>query len=234
VCGRMVLTRSAREIVDAFDLDPDEATLELEARYNVAPTQDVPAIRVGDDGARHLSLLHWGLIPFWARDKSIGNRLINARSETAADKPAFRAAMRRRRCVVPADGFYEWLRPPAPPGTKSRPKSIPHYFRRSDGELLAIASLWEEWTDKSTGEIVESCTLLTTAANADVQPIHDRMPVLLERSDLSIWLDPSAEDPYALESLLHPAPAGCLEAHRVKTAVNNARYDEPDCIVPVD
>lgn len=234
MCGRMVLTRSASEIADAFDLAPGEAGLELVPRYNIAPTQDVAAVRVGEDGERHLALLYWGLVPFWARDKSIGSRLINARSETAAEKPAFRAAMRRRRCVVPVDGFYEWLRPPAEPGQKGRPRRVPHYFRPADGAVLGIAGLFEAWTDKATGEVVESCTLLTTEANAAVRPIHHRMPVLLARADVAAWLDPAAEDPFVLESLLCPAPDGLLEAVRVGTAVNNPRHDAPDCIAPAD
>jgi putative SOS response-associated peptidase YedK len=229
----MVLTRSGHEIADAFDLAPGDAVLEVVPRYNVAPTQSVVAVRTGDDGARHLAWLHWGLVPFWARDKSIGNRMINARAETAAEKPAFRAAMRHRRCVVPADGFYEWLRPSPPPGTKGRPKSIPHYFTAADGALLAIAGLWEEWTDKTTGEVLESCTLLTTEAGPDVRPIHHRMPVLLAPDGVSAWLDPATDDAFALDPLLHPAPEGFLTARRVGTAVNDARHDGPDCIAPV-
>jgi len=229
----MVLTRSAREIADAFDLAPGETGFELAPRYNVAPTQDVVAIRGDAAGRRHLGLLYWGLVPSWAREKSIGSRLINARAETAAEKPAFRAAMRRRRCVVPVDGFYEWLRPAPAPGTRARPRSVPHYFRAADGSLLGIAGLWEEWTDPATGEVVESCTLLTTEANDDVRPIHHRMPVLLPRDAVAAWLDPAADDGRTLSGLLAPARAGLLEVVRVGLAVNDARHDAPDCIAPV-
>ncbi len=232
MCGRMVLTRSAREIAEEFDLAEGETGFEFSARYNVAPTQEVAAIRVGPDGRRHLSLLHWGFVPFWARDKSIGNRMINARSETAAEKPSFRTALRRRRCIVPADGFYEWRRPAPEPGSKKRPPSIPHYFSAADGHLLPIAGLWEEWTDRETGEFLESCTLLTTDANPDVLPVHHRMPVILRRADLDAWLDPGLEDAAAVTPLLAPAAAGVLASLRVGTQVNNPRHDAPDCIEP--
>jgi len=233
VCGRMVLTRSATEIAEAFDLPPDETGFELAPRYNIAPTQDVLAIRADAGGHRHATWLYWGLVPFWAKEKSIGSRMINARAETAASKPAFRAAMRRRRCVVPADGFYEWLRPDPPPGTRGRPRSIPHFFRPADGGLLPIAGLWEAWTDESTGEHLESCTLLTTDASGDVRPVHHRMPVVLPRDDLDRWLDPGSDDAIAVADLLRPAPDGHLACHRVGTAVNDARHDAPDCIEPV-
>lgn len=233
MCGRMVLTRSAKEIADEFDLADGETGFELSARYNVAPTQDVAAIRVGEDGRRYLSLLHWGLVPFWAKEKSIGNRMINARAETAAEKPSFRTALRRRRCVVPVDGFYEWQRPAAEPGVKRRPPSVPHYFRAADGRMLPFAGLFEEWTDRATGEVLESCTLLTTTANADVEPVHHRMPVILRHRDLDAWLDPELHDAASVTPLLVPAEAGALDVARVGTRVNNPRYDERDCIVPV-
>lgn len=232
MCGRMVLTRSAREIAEEFDIADGETGFELSERYNVAPTQDVAAIRVDEDGRRHLSLLHWGLVPFWAKEKSIGNRMINARAETAAEKPSFRTALRRRRCVVPADGFYEWRRPPAESGAKRKPPSIPYYFRGADGHMLPFAGLWEEWTDKATGEVLESCTLLTTEANGDVRPVHHRMPVILKRSDLDEWLDPGTVDAAAVSPLLVPADEGVLDVVRVGTQVNNPRHDAPDCIAP--
>ena len=165
MCGRMVVTRSAHEIAELFDLVADPEECELGPRYNVAPSQDIMAIRMRAGEGRGLSLLHWGLIPSWAKQRSIAYRMINARSETAHEKPAFRRALRARRCIVPADGFYEWQQPAAPESGGKAPKKVPHYFRHSEAEALAIAGLWETWTDRATGEVVESCTLLTTEAN---------------------------------------------------------------------
>jgi putative SOS response-associated peptidase YedK len=174
MCGRMVLTRTAHELGEIFDAEPDAPDWELGPRYNVAPSQDVLALRSGSDGGRVLARLHWGLIPSWARERAVGYRMINARSETAAEKPSFRKALRARRCIVPADGFYEWQSPNEGDEQfgnrpKGKPTKIPHFFRNPAGRTLAIAGLWESWTDPSTGEVVESCTLLTTEANHDVR-----------------------------------------------------------------
>jgi putative SOS response-associated peptidase YedK len=234
----MVLTRSAREIAQAFDVADAEALLELAPSWNVAPTQNIAAVRVDEHGARSLDALHWGLIPFWAKDRSIGARMINARAETAAEKPSFRSALKRRRCIVPADGFYEWQRPKSE-GEAGRGKaggklpSVPHYFRGREGVLLAIAGLWEEWTDKGSGEVVTSCTLLTTEANDVVGLAHHRMPVLLDPGDFQSWLDPRVTEAALVEGLLVPAPEHLLEAIRVSSLVNNPRNDEPACIEPV-
>lgn len=225
MCGRMVLTRSVAEIAETFGaLDPG---LVLEPRYNVAPSLEIPAVRAGE-GARAVSLLRWGLVPGWAKDASIGNRLINARSETAAEKPSFRAAVRKRRCLVPIDGFYEW----AKPLEKGAPKT-PHYFSASDGGLLAIAGLWESWTHRETGEVIETCTLLTTEANAVVRPVHHRMPVLLDRRDFEPWLDPTLQDVARVVALLVPSPPDRLQAVVVSDHVNSPRNDDPSCIAPV-
>ena len=243
MCGRMVLTRSAGEIAAEFELD---SVVELMPRYNIAPSQPIGAIRVDAEGERGLSLLHWGLVPGWAKDRSVGYRMINARSETAAEKPSFRTALRRRRCIVPADAFYEWQRIDEPQQEATpRPKSaakkagarsgaarIPHLFRRSDGGLLAIAGLWESWTDREIGEVVESCTLLTTEANAAVRRVHHRMPVLLEPRDFSIWLDPQEISADAVLGLLVPASLDRLESYTVTTHVNDPRNEDPACIEP--
>lgn len=221
MCGRMVLTRSASEIAEAFEL---ETVLELQPRYNVAPSQLVPAVRALEGGARSLAMLRWGLIPSWAKDRSIGNRLINARSETAAEKPSFRVALRRRRCIVPADGFYEW---------KGKAPAIPHLFRAADGGLLAIAGLYEEWTDRESGEVIESCTLLTTESNLTVRAVHDRMPVLLEPRDHSLWLDPDETRAEAVLGLLVPSPPDRLVGTEVSTFVNDPRNEDARCIEPV-
>jgi putative SOS response-associated peptidase YedK len=214
----MVLTRSASEIAAAFEA---EGVLELLPRYNVAPSQAIVAVRIEADGVRHLTELRWGLIPGWAKDRAIGNRLINARSETVAEKPSFRAALKRRRCVVPADGFYEW---------QGKAPARPHFFSAADGGLLAIAGLWEEWTDKATGELIESCTLLTTEANQLVRPIHHRMPVLLERDDLGRWLDTSKNDAESVRGLMVPSSPDRLVATEVSTLVNDPRNEDPRCV----
>ena len=229
MCGRMVLTRSAREIAEAFDLASDPADYELGPRYNVAPSQDVVTIRADAQGGRAMASLHWGLLPSWAKERSTAYRMINARSETASEKPSFRSALRARRCIVPADGFYEWQQPGKVPGQGKATKR-PHYFRSPSGNLLGIAGLWETWADRATGEVVESCTLLTTAANADVRPVHHRMPVFLAPADHALWLDPQCSDVSLLEPLMVPAEAGYLEAIEVGTRVNNPRNEDPRCI----
>ncbi len=223
MCGRMVLTRSASEIADAFEL---EMVVELSASYNIAPGRPIAAIRLGPGRARQLSLLHWGLVPAWAKERSIGNRLINARSETAAQKPSFRSALASRRCIVPADGFYEWS------GT-GRGRRVPHLFRRRDGGLLAIAGLWEEWRDRASDERLLSCTLLTTEANAAVRPVHDRMPVLLEPTDFESWLDPERVAAQEAARLLVPSAPDRLERVLVSQHVNDPRNDDASCIAPV-
>ena len=235
MCGRMVLTRTAHELGEIFDAEPDAPDCELGPRYNVAPSQDVLALRGGSGGGRALARLHWGLIPSWARERAVGYRMINARSETAAEKPSFRKALRARRCIVPADGFYEWQSPSEEdPRFGNRPKrkptKIPHFFRNPAGRTLAIAGLWESWTDTGTGEVVESCTLLTTEANDDVRPVHHRMPVFLDAKDYAVWLDPDLSDIEPLQALMVPAPDGLLEATRVSVWVNNPRNEDARCI----
>jgi len=239
MCGRMVLTRSASEIAEAFGLESD---LELQPSYNVAPSLPVPVVRANASRGRRLDCLRWGLIPGWARDPAIGNRMINARSETVAEKPAFRAALRRRRCLVPADGFYEW----APAPAKGEP-ACPHYFHAPKGELLAIAGLWESWRGDGGAEgsregsgggsreegVIESVTLITTEANSTVRPVHHRMPVLLEARDFDLWLDPAVEAPEQVLSLLVPSAPDGLEHHAVSPLVNNPRNDDPGRIEPL-
>ncbi|HIL02571.1 MAG TPA: SOS response-associated peptidase [Myxococcales bacterium] len=235
MCGRMVLTRTAHELGEIFDAEPEAPDCELGPRYNVAPSQDVLALRGGSGGGRVLARLHWGLIPSWARERAVGYRMINARSETAAEKPSFRKALGARRCIVPADGFYEWQSPSEEdPRIGNRPKGkptkIPHFFRNPAGRTLAIAGLWESWTDSGTGEVVESCTLLTTEANDDVRPVHHRMPVFLDAKDYAAWLDPDLSDIEPLQALMVPAPVGLLEATRVSVWVNNPRNEDARCI----
>jgi putative SOS response-associated peptidase YedK len=184
-------------------------------RYNVAPTQSVPVIRQHDD---HLELtdLRWGLIPHWAHDASIGNRLINARGETVASKPSFRESFRSRRCIVPVSGFYEW----------KKPERQPFYFQMSDSKPFVLAGLWDKWGD------VESFTVITTTANALVAPLHDRMPVILEKADLGLWLDQKVEDAGLLQPLIHPLSAEKMVSKAVNKWVNKATNEGPECVAP--
>jgi putative SOS response-associated peptidase YedK len=221
MCGRFTLTTSAAELAEHFDLaEPPR----LAPRYNVAPAQEVAAVRVLVQGqGREVQLLHWGLIPPWAKDPKVGYRMINARCETVETKPAYRAAYRRRRCLVLADGFYEWQR-------QGRTKQ-PYLIRLRAGGPFGIAGLWERWQDPD-GETVESCTLLTCEANELVARIHDRMPVILHPDDYEAWLDPELQDPARLEPMLRPCPADMLELIPVSAWVNNPRNDDPRCLEP--
>ncbi len=210
-------------------LDLIGTPLNLRPRYNIAPSQDVAVARAAPDG-RTLAMLRWGLIPAWARDSAIGHKLINARSETAAEKPSFRSAFRHRRCLIPADGFYEWQRRG---GTRQ-----PWLFGLRDGAPLVFAGLWERWTvpegaaltrslaERSPGNAVETCTILTTAANETAAPVHGRMPVILP---------PDAWDPWLAgeEVPLGPYPAGDMTAHPVSTHVNRPANDDPRCVEPI-
>ncbi|MFP6639287.1 MAG: SOS response-associated peptidase [Myxococcota bacterium] len=236
MCGRMVLTRSADEIADAFEASSDLAIAQLAARYNVAPGQTIVAVRMEANKGRRLVDLYWGLIPFWAKQRESLKPMINARSETAASKPTFRAAMTQRRCLVPIDGFYEWQRAGSRNGQAKggRIPAVPHYFRASDRRILAVAGLWESWTDRQTGEVLESCALLTTQANEVVGAIHHRMPVLLTSRDWELWLDPGCQDSDRVIPLLGPAAPGALEVVRVGTYVNDARHEDSRCIEPVE
>jgi putative SOS response-associated peptidase YedK len=219
MCGRTTLIADARAVADLFDL---AVVPELFPRYNVAPTQSILAVRLAD-GRREAVTLRWGLIPSWSKDSAGAARLINARSETVADKPAFRSAFRKRRCLVPADGFFEWQ--PQPRGKQ------PFLFRRPDGGLFAIAGLWENWTAPN-GNTFETCALLTTEANAVVRPLHERMPVLVGVGDFERWFNPAAA-PGDLLPLLRSAADDLLTAQPVQPFVNNARHEGPRCVEPL-
>lgn len=221
MCGRFTLRVSPKVIAEqfaVFEVPP------FTARFNIAPTQAVPVIRLAPEQAeprRELAWLRWGLVPSWAQDASIGSRLINARAETAASKPAFRAAMRRRRCLVAADGFYEWR--------AGGPKKQPYFIHFRDDRPFAFAGLWEAWEGPQHAAL-ETCTLLTTEANALLRPIHDRMPVILPPVAYESWLDPEVEAPQALLPLLAPHPNDPLEAYAVSGFVNSPAHDSPQCI----
>ena len=214
MCGRFTLRTPAHVLIEHFGLHGE---LQLPLRYNIAPTQDVVVIRQAETG-RELATMRWGLVPAWADDPKIGNRMINARSEDAATKPSFRSAMQRRRCLVAADGFYEWQ-------TVGKKKQ-PHYIRRADGQPFAFAGLWEAW--RKVEPPLESCTILTTAAAKSIQWLHDRMPVILSPADYDAWLNPAQQDSSKLAYLFEGF--GELTTSPVNPVVNNARHDGPDCI----
>jgi len=228
MCGRFTLRTPATVLIEHFDLDVrgDRQMPLFEARYNIAPTQDVLVVRADPaDGRRVAEMLRWGLIPSWsASDKAgSGPPQINARAETLAEKPTFRTAFRRRRCLIPADGFYEWQ--PTPGG--SRGKKQPYYIHRPDGAPFAFAGLWERW---GTREAIESCTIVTTTANRTLRELHERMPVILAPGDYSTWLDAKIEDPAALQTLLAPCGEDELVAEPIGTHVNKVANDDPRCI----
>lgn len=223
MCGRITLTSSAGELASQFELDPGFELAPLEPRYNVAPSQDVATVREDADRRRVVSFERWGLVPHWAKDPAIGNRMINARAESVATKAAFSNALRSRRCIVPADGFYEW--------SGSGAERRPYVFRRPDGAMIGIAGLYERWIGEG-GEVVDSCTLITTRANETLAPFHDRMPVILAPGDYGRWLDRAEEDPEAVTPLLEPCPPDWLTPSPVSSRINNPRNDDPECLVP--
>ena len=219
MCGRYSLKADLGELAQRFEFDGD--WLAFESKYNVAPTQEVLTVVGGE--SRRAGYMRWGLIPSWAKDPSIGSRTINARAETVADKPSFRNALRRR-CLVLADGFYEWQKS----GSRRRPMRV---VMRS-GEPFAFAGLWETWRDPE-GEVVPSCTIITTEANDLLRAIHDRMPVILSRDGEDLWLDVAEGDPAALAHVLKPYPADEMEAYEVSSIVNSYTNDGPEVIEPV-
>jgi putative SOS response-associated peptidase YedK len=219
MCGRFVSASPPDEIAAYFDAQPSEAA--LDASYNVAPTTDIYAV-LEDGGVRHVDAFHWGLIPLWAKDAKIGSRMINARADSLADKNAYKSAFRKRRCLIPADGFYEWKKIP---GEK---RKQPYYIQRRDGERLAFAGLWEVWRgpDKDQ-EPLRSATIITTEPNSLMAKIHNRMPVILPESAWATWLDRDNDDLDLLGKLLVPAPPRLLTMHPVSTDVNNVRNNGP-------
>jgi putative SOS response-associated peptidase YedK len=219
MCGRMTLRTPGKIVAQEFGLFdvPD-----LRPRYNVAPGQPVAVVRQRP-GGRELAFLRWGLIPAWPDDPSIGDHLANARSETAATKPSFGQAYHSRRCLVLADGFYEWQR------TDGRKQ--PYYVRRLDGRPFGLAGLWERW--EKGDEPVETCTILTTDANELMQSIHERMPVIIPPEQYGVWLDPRFPDQRRLAELLRPAPSPGMKAYPVGTIVNDPQHDVPACVEPL-
>lgn len=220
MCGRYTLTADIDTISQRFKLDTHG--LKIEPRYNIAPSQEAPVIVVED--GKVLKMMKWGLIPFWAKDESIASKTINARAETLHHKPSFKKSLTGKRCLVPADGFYEWKK-------EGRGK-IPIRFVLKNRDVFAFAGLWDTWRNQ-IGELVFSFTIITTKANALVRPIHNRMPVILKKEYEELWLDPKVNDIDKLLSLLIPYPPEMMEAYRVSSLVNSPKEDSPECIKPV-
>lgn len=223
MCGRFSLFGSIDDLRSYFKISVQRAIFDLPPRYNVAPSQQVAVVRV-EEGERRLALLRWGLVPFWAESPKVGYRMINARAESAHKTPAFRAAFRKRRCIIPASGFFEWEHE----GKAKRP----FFIYRKDGAPLAFAGLWEYWEGEEKGEarIIESCAILTTTAAGPVAKLHNRMPVILEPEDFDRWLDPAEEDKDNLSSLLKPPVEGMLDTHPVSKYVNKPDHEGKECI----
>ena len=226
MCGRYALTTPSDVLAKLLEITSGSALGGYALRYNLAPSEPAPVIRLSRDGTeRSLDLLQWGLVPFWADDPKVGYKMINARSETAAEKPAYRRAFERRRCVVPADGFYEWQ--------KLHRAKQPYLIRRIDGDPMIFAGLWDRWRGQAD-EPVDTFTILTTAANDQLRPLHDRMPVILEPEDVESWLDPAVSDAARLGPLLRPAADGVLTTHPVSVRVNKPENDDPSLLEPVE
>jgi putative SOS response-associated peptidase YedK len=223
MCGRTALTASPEDLREIFDL---EETPHLVPHYNVAPSQPQAVVRVMRTGERKMELLRWGLVPFWASDVKAGNRLSLARVETVATSPAFREALKKRRCLVVVDGFYEWKQDPAGGTTRGRKKSQPYFLRRPNGAPFAIAGLWDKWVSKD-GEVVESCAMLTQPARPPVDAIHDRMPIVLAEDAWDRWLDRGVSD---VSALLRRDHAPELVMYPVSPYVNDPRHDDPQCL----
>jgi putative SOS response-associated peptidase YedK len=224
MCGRYRLSRRKQLVEEYFDVSSDSE--DWNPRFNIAPTQPVPVVRQHPkEPRRDLSLMRWGLIPSWAKDTSGAARMINARSETAHTLPAFREAMKLRRCLVPADGFYEWKKTPT--------SKQPFCFEVNDGELFAFAGLWERWRDPS-GEWVKSCSILTTTPNAVTSAVHDRMPVILEPHSYDLWLDPGMTNVQVVSELLKPFEPLLMRSYPVSTRINHVANDDEECSAPVE
>ena len=252
MCGRFVSSSRPDKIAEFFGAScdggegpdgdgPGGAAAQgerLESSFNVAPTNDVYAVVARADGHRELTTYRWGLVPSWAKDVKIGSKMINARGETLAEKPAFKGLFRKHRLLVPMDGFYEWQVQASAEGevAGSKPRKTPMFIHRTDGQQLAVAGLWAAWKEPGSpadAPWLHTCTVITTAANATMAPVHDRMPVLLAPDAWERWLDPGFHDMVALQSLLVPAPDNVLTMHAVSTAVNSVRNKGAELVAPV-
>lgn len=229
MCGRFTLRTPLNRLIEQFMVMPID-DLRMVPRYNIAPTQPIAVVRADPErpDQRQLTMARWGLIPSWAKDVSVGNRMINARAETVATKPAFRHVFRHRRCLVIADGYYEWRR-----GKTSKSVKQPYYFQPVDGQTMAFAGLWETWRAPD-GQVIESATIITTAANDFTRPFHDRMPAILGADHHESWLATTVDDTTRLRNILRPCRPDLLSAVPVSRTVNNPRNDQPQCIEPID
>jgi putative SOS response-associated peptidase YedK len=224
MCGRYRLSRRKQIIEEHFDTADWQE--DWSPRYNIAPTQPIPVIRQHPkEPIRQISTMRWGLVPSWAKDTSGAARMINARSETAATKPAFRDPLRYRRCVIPADAFYEWKR--------TATSKQPYCFEVNDGELFAFAGLWDGWKDAS-GQWVRSCSILTTTPNAVTSAVHDRMPVILGKDDYDVWLDPGMTDVQIVSELLKPCDARTMRCYPISKRINHVANGDEECSRPVE
>lgn len=222
MCGRFSLTAELDVLIERFQID--QVTIDnYSARYNIAPSQQIPTI-IRANNENRLGTLRWGLIPFWAKDASISNKLINARSETAEEKASFKHALKKRRCVILSDGFYEWK--------KDKDRKIPMRIQVNNGEPFAMAGLWEQWKDGE--KTIYTCTILTTEANEMMKDIHNRMPVILPRDKEHDWIDPSLEDFNILKDIMQPYPDDQMNAYEVSKLVNSPKNEDPSCIVPIE
>ena len=221
MCGRFTNKAKQEEMEKEFKVGRLNKVT-FEPRYNIAPTQLIDAV-LESDSERVLTQLKWGLIPGWAKDDSIGNKLINARAETLAEKPSFKNAFKSRRCIIPASGFYEWAKKGA--GAKQ-----PFYFYLKEKDVFGFAGLYEEWLDKESGELVETCTIITTEANEVLEPVHHRMPVILKPEDYDQWLDQKEKNTDRLQNLLVPYPSVEMTSHEVSKAINSPTYNSPELI----
>lgn len=236
MCGRFGMLHTWTDMFESYNLI--SPALNLQPRFNIAPTQPVFAITASSEGGGNTAThFQWGLVPSWAKEISIGAKMINARAETVAEKPAFRAAFRRRRCLIPASGFYEWQKPPSEIGSGG-PKQ-PFWIAAADGGLLSFAGLWETWMSPA-GDEIQTCAIITTTANDALAPIHARMPVILAPADFDAWLavgDDGGDRGTAMtvvQGMLRPAPTEATTAWPVSTRVNNVRNDDPSLVEPTD
>ena len=222
MCGRFTKKSSKEELRKRFGFDDTSECSLFEARYNIAPSQEQPVLIVSQD-KRIVTMMKWGLVPHWSKDPKIGFKMINARSEGIHEKPSFKTPLRKRRCLVMADGFYEWHK-------VNNKTKIPYYFRLKSGEPFAFAGLWDIW--EKEGQTLKTFTIITTTPNELMEPIHDRMPVILNRSDEGMWLDPEIKKPSDVLTLLKPYASKEMECFRVSTIVNSPKNDVPECVVP--
>lgn len=219
MCGRFTLQYSAEMLAQIFGA---KVSQDITPRYNIAPTQQSPVVRISPtDNQLHIDYLKWGLIPSWAKDPTIGSKMINARSETVDEKPSFKSALKHRRCIIPASGFYEWQEVDG--------KKHPLYIKLKDDSLMMFAGIWDHWKSPE-GEVIESFSMLTTISNELIKPLHERMPVILVPGNKDIWLDSLISDPEQLRLFFTPYPSDMMDMYPVSDLVNSPRNDKPECI----